>query len=52
MQKDALLFLARAAKKMGLAVGIQTNGLFPETLLALIKERLVDRIAIDYKTQW
>ena len=52
MQKDALLSLARAAKKLGLAVGIQTNGLFPDTLADLIKERLVDRIALDYKTQW
>ena len=52
MQKDALLVLARAAKKFGLAVGIQTNGLFPDTIDLLIRERLVDRIAIDYKTQW
>jgi len=52
MQKDALVVLARAAKNLGLAVGIQTNGLFPDTLEALIRERLVDRIAIDYKTQW
>jgi pyruvate formate lyase activating enzyme len=39
-------------KGKGLAVGIQTNGLFPETLDALIAGRLVDRIALDYKTQW
>ena len=52
MQKDALLVIAHAAKKLGLAVGIQTNGLFPDTIEALIRERLVDRIAIDYKTQW
>jgi pyruvate formate lyase activating enzyme len=52
MQKDALLVLARAAKKFGLAVGIQTNGLFPDTIDMLIREQLVDRIAIDYKTQW
>ena len=52
MQKDALLVLARAAKDLGLVVGIQTNGLFPGTLDALIRERLSDRIAIDYKTQW
>ena len=52
MQKDALLELARAAKEFGLVVGIQTNGIFPGTLDALIHERLADRIAIDYKTQW
>ena len=52
MQKDALLTLARAAKGLGLATGIQTNGIFPATIEALVKERLVDRIAIDYKTRW
>lgn len=52
LQKDALLDLARYAKNLELAVGIQTNGQFPATLEALIEERLVDRIAIDYKTRW
>ena len=52
MQKEALLVLARAAKELGVAVGIQTNGLFPGTLEALIREGLADRIALDHKTQW
>ena len=52
MQKDALLALARAAKNLGLATGVQTNGIFPAAIEALLKERLVDRIAIDYKTRW
>jgi pyruvate formate lyase activating enzyme len=52
MQKDALLALARAAKGLGLAIGIQTNGIFPDTIAMLLKERVVDKIAIDYKTQW
>jgi pyruvate formate lyase activating enzyme len=52
LQKDALLVLARAAKALGLATGIQTNGIFPETLQALLDEGLIDKIAIDYKTQW
>ncbi|MDD1682068.1 MAG: anaerobic ribonucleoside-triphosphate reductase activating protein [Methanoregula sp.] len=52
MQKDALIALAKAAKGMGLAVGVQTNGVFPETLDALIKERLVDRVALDIKARW
>ena len=52
MQKDALLSLARAAKGMGLAVGVQTNGVFPDTLDALIKEHLVDRVALDVKARW
>jgi pyruvate formate lyase activating enzyme len=52
LQKEALTELASYAKKMGLKVGIQTNGLFPSTLEDLIQQNLVDRIAIDYKTQW
>jgi len=51
-QKEALVALAGISKKMGLAVGIQTSGLFPVTLEELIRDRLVDRIAIDYKTEW
>ena len=52
LQRDALTGLARYARSLGLKVGLQTNGLFPDTLASLIDERLVDRIAIDYKTQW
>ena len=52
MQKDSLIALARAAKGMGLAVGVQTNGVFPDTLDALIRERLVDRVALDIKARW
>lgn len=51
-QKEAVVALAHYAKKLGLAVGIQTNGLFPGTLETLIEQRLIDRIAIDYKTRW
>jgi pyruvate formate lyase activating enzyme len=52
LQKDALIELARYAKQLNLAVGIQTNGQFPETLEALIEGKLADKIAIDYKTRW
>ncbi|RPI39588.1 MAG: anaerobic ribonucleoside-triphosphate reductase activating protein [Methanoregulaceae archaeon] len=52
MQKDALIALAREAKGMGLAVGVQTNGVYPETLDALIREHLVDRVALDIKARW
>jgi pyruvate formate lyase activating enzyme len=52
MQKEGLTALARYAKKLQLAVGIQTNGLFPETLESLVSDALVDKIAIDYKTTW
>jgi pyruvate formate lyase activating enzyme len=52
LQKEALLELARFAKKLQLKVGLQTNGQFPATLEALIAGKLVDKIAIDYKTRW
>jgi pyruvate formate lyase activating enzyme len=51
-QKEALLSLARATKKMGLAVGVHTNGVYPETLDALIRERLIDHVALDIKARW
>jgi len=52
MQPEPLCALTRAAKERGLLVGLQTNGFFPDTLTLLLKERLVDRIALDYKTRW
>ncbi|MGA2698784.1 MAG: anaerobic ribonucleoside-triphosphate reductase activating protein [Methanoregula sp.] len=52
LQKDALLALARAARKLGFATGVQTNGVFPDTLEALIKDRLLDRVALDIKARW
>ncbi|MDP3395539.1 MAG: anaerobic ribonucleoside-triphosphate reductase activating protein [Methanoregula sp.] len=51
-QKEALLYLARAAKTMGLAVGVHTNGVYPATLEALIKEKLIDHVALDIKARW
>jgi len=51
-QKDALVSLAESAKGLDLAVGIQTSGLFLDTIETLIQRRLVDKIAIDYKTRW
>jgi pyruvate formate lyase activating enzyme len=52
MQKDGLIALAQYAKKLNLAVGIQTNGFFPDTLESLLSQNLVNKIAIDYKTTW
>ncbi len=51
-QKNALIDLAQRAREMGLAIGIQTSGLFSETIEALVHQKLVDKIAIDYKTRW
>ncbi|WP_328585446.1 anaerobic ribonucleoside-triphosphate reductase activating protein [Methanofollis ethanolicus] len=52
MQKEALLALAKGVKKMGLGVGLQTNGVYPATIRALLEEGLVDKISLDLKTQW
>ena len=52
MQKEGLTALARYVKKLDLAVGIQTNGFFPDTLESMLCENLVNKIAIDYKTTW
>ena len=52
MQGEALIALAGAVKKMGLLVGVQTNGVYPETLEKLIDQNLVDRIALDIKARW
>ncbi len=52
MQKDPLLALAKTAKSLGLDVGIHTNGVYPDTLSALINNRLVDHVALDIKARW
>jgi pyruvate formate lyase activating enzyme len=52
MQKEPLLELAQECRQLGLAVGIQTNGVFPETLQSLIERGLADRVALDIKARW
>lgn len=52
LQREALAVLARFAKKNGLAVGVQTNGMFPAALNQLIEERLVDKVALDFKSRF
>jgi pyruvate formate lyase activating enzyme len=52
MQKEALMELARRCRKMNLAVGIQTNGVFPETIKEMIDAGLVDLVHLDIKTRW
>jgi pyruvate formate lyase activating enzyme len=52
MQEEPLVALAGAVKKMGLLVGVQTNGVYPDTLEVLIEQNLVDRIALDIKARW
>jgi len=42
--------LCRAVKARGYAIKLDTNGSFPDVLQALIRERLIDRVAMDIKT--
>lgn len=51
-QGPALIHLAAAARKMGLSVGLHTNGMFPRVIETLLEQRLVDMIALDVKTTW
>ena len=52
MQPEALCALATGAKKLGLATGLHTNGLYPTVLETLIAGRLIDHIALDIKAEW
>ncbi len=52
MQKDALIALAEGCRAMDVKVGVQTNGVFPETLEALIEHSLIDLVHLDIKTRW
>lgn len=51
-QKDSLMILTSAARDMGLKVGIQTNGVFPDTLEALLHDGLLDKVSLDLKARW
>jgi len=51
-QPDALMQLCRECRELGLATGIHTNGMFPETVHRLIDRDLIDHIALDLKTTW
>lgn len=52
MQGDALVGLAREGRRLGLAVGVHTNGAYPETLARLVDEGIVDHVALDIKARW
>ncbi|MDI9619716.1 MAG: anaerobic ribonucleoside-triphosphate reductase activating protein [Candidatus Nezhaarchaeota archaeon] len=49
LQLDALIKLSRSLKGSNLKVGIDTNGSTPEAVEELIKEGLLDRVALDVK---
>ena len=48
LQRDMADFL-RKIRDLGYAVKLDTNGSFPERLMALVEEGLVDRVAVDIK---
>ncbi|NQV08844.1 radical SAM protein [Candidatus Woesearchaeota archaeon] len=50
LQRQALLDISRFSKRMGVYVGIETNGSKPDCLRSLLKENLLDFIALDIKT--
>ncbi|MDD1727528.1 MAG: anaerobic ribonucleoside-triphosphate reductase activating protein [Methanospirillum sp.] len=52
MQPDVLRYLAEQVKRMGLATGLHTNGVFPAVLADLISNGLIDLIALDIKPEW
>ena len=49
LQRDIADFMRRI-KEMGFAVKLDTNGSFPEKLKGLVKEGLVDYVAMDIKS--
>ena len=51
-QREALVELARYSRGINLDVCIQTNGLFPDTIGQLIEERLVKKVALDFKSRF
>lgn len=48
LQKDIAAFL-RKVKALGYLVKLDTNGTFPDRLISLVEEGLVDRVAMDIK---
>jgi len=49
LQPEGLMELCRNLKKHGLNVGIDTNGSKPEVIESMIKEGIIDRVALDVK---
>ncbi len=49
LMQEAVIPLAEFAKSLGLAVGIHTNGCYPERAAELVERKLVDKFFIDIK---
>jgi len=52
MQPDALFYLAKEAKKIGLGTGLHTSGIYPDVIELLIQNGCIDHIALDIKIRW
>ncbi|MCQ6253908.1 anaerobic ribonucleoside-triphosphate reductase activating protein [Methanocaldococcus sp.] len=52
LQKDAVIEIARYAKKNGFPVKIDTNGTNPEVIEYLINHNLIDYVAVDVKCRF
>uniref|UniRef100_A0A7C4XLQ1 Anaerobic ribonucleoside-triphosphate reductase activating protein n=1 Tax=candidate division WOR-3 bacterium TaxID=2052148 RepID=A0A7C4XLQ1_UNCW3 len=46
---DEVIEISRKIKRLGMAVKIDTNGTFPDRLKELIKDKIVDYVAMDIK---
>ena len=49
LMQEAVIPLAEFAKNLGLAVGVHTNGCYPERAAELVERKLVDKFFIDVK---
>jgi pyruvate formate lyase activating enzyme len=49
LMQEAVIPLAEFSKNLGLAVGIHTNGCYPERVAELVERKLVDKLFIDIK---
>jgi pyruvate formate lyase activating enzyme len=49
VQQEALFTIARYVKSLGLLVGVQTNGIYPDRLKAMSDEGLLDAVLLDIK---
>lgn len=49
LMQEAVIPLAEFAKNLGLAVGIHTNGCYPEKVAELVERKLIDKVFIDIK---
>lgn len=49
LMQEAIIPLAEFSREMGLAIGIHTNGCYPEMASEMVKQKLVDKFFIDIK---